>query len=89
MQVFGSIISSIKKGKKVIAVARRAEYKEHVNNHQIEITNIFNDKGYIIGIDDAKLLEEAYKKINTFKPQKYILDNSKMLNIIEEFIENI
>ena len=47
----GSIISSLEKGKKVIAVPRMHEYGEHVNNHQIEIVKDFNDKGYIIGIE--------------------------------------
>ena len=50
----GSIVSSIEKGKKVIAVPRMHEYGEHVNNHQIQIVNDFNDKGYIIGINKLK-----------------------------------
>ena len=33
----GSIISSLKKGKKVIAVPRLHKYGEHVNDHQKEI----------------------------------------------------
>ena len=33
----GSIITSLEKGKKVIAVPRLHEYGEHVNNHQKEI----------------------------------------------------
>ena len=31
----GSIVSSLKKEKKVIAIPRLHEYNEHVNNHQI------------------------------------------------------
>ena len=33
----GSIISGLKKNKKVIAVARLAKYKEHMNDHQKQI----------------------------------------------------
>ena len=40
----GSIISSLKKGKKVIAVPRLHEYQEHVNNHQKEIVETFDKK---------------------------------------------
>ena len=43
----GSIITSLKYGKKVIAVPRKHEYGEHVNNHQEEIVELFSKKGYI------------------------------------------
>ena len=85
----GSIITSLKLGKKVIAIPRLHEYGEHVNNHQIEIVELFNNKGYIIGCMDLEKLEEALKKVKEFEPKKYELDNHKMLNIIDEFIEKI
>ena len=84
----GSIISSLKKGKKVIAVPRLHEYQEHVNNHQKEIIETFNKKGYIIGIQDVNQLEEAIEKSKDFIPEKYQSNNKKMLNIIENFIDN-
>ena len=40
----GSIITSIRKRKKVIAVPRKHEFEEHVNNHQIEIIEMTNLK---------------------------------------------
>lgn len=85
----GSIISSIEKNKKVIAVARLHEYGEHVNNHQKDIVQLFNQKGYIIGINDVKELEKAIEKVNSFTPKRYEHNNEKMLKIIEEFIEKV
>ena len=82
----GSIVSSIEKGKKVIAVPRMHEYGEHVNNHQIQIVNDFNDKGYIIGINKVEELKEAIIKSKTFQPVKYQPNNKRMLKIIEDFI---
>ena len=87
--VVGSIISSIEKRKKVIAVPRMHEYGEHVNNHQKEIVKDFNDKGYIIGIEKVEDLKQAIEKIKDFEPKKYQPNNEKMLKIIEEFIDNI
>ena len=83
----GSIITSLKLDKKVIAVPRKHEYDEHVNNHQEEIVELFNKKGYILGINDVSELEDAIKKIPSFVPVKYQSDNSKMLSIIENFID--
>ena len=85
----GSIISSIEKGKKVIAVPRMHEYGEHVNNHQKEIVKDFNDKGYIIGIEKVEDLKQAIIKSKDFEPKKYQPNNDKMLKIIENFIDNI
>ena len=85
----GSITLSLKKGKKVIAIPRLHEYHEHVNDHQKEIVETFNEKGYIIGIQDVKDLGEALKKVEDFKPQKYQSNNQKMLKIIEDFIDKI
>ena len=85
----GSIISSVEKGKKVIAVPRMHEYGEHVNNHKKEIVKDFNDKGYIIGIEKVEDLKQAIIKSKDFEPKKYQPNNEKMLEIIENFIDNI
>ena len=85
----GSITSSLKKGKKVIAIPRLHEYHEHVNNHQKEIVETFNKKGYIIGIQDVKELEEALNKAKNFEPKKYYSNNKKMLKIIVDFIDKV
>ena len=85
----GSIISSVEKGKKVIAVPRMHEYGEHVNNHQIEIVKDFNNKGYIIGIEKIEDLKQAILEVKKFEPKKYQHNNEKMLKIIEEFIDKI
>lgn len=83
----GSIVSSIKKGKKVIAVPRLKEHSEHVNNHQLDIVESFSNNKYIIGVNDVKELEEAYKKSKSFKPKKYTPNNSKIIKIVEDFID--
>ena len=85
----GSIISSLKMGKKVIAVPRLHQYGEHVNDHQKQIVKTFDEEGYIIGINEVSELEKAIEKNLTFKPKKYEADNKKMLSIIENFIDNL
>ena len=82
----GSIITSIEKGKKVIAVPRLHKYSEHVNNHQKEIVELFNKKGAIIGINGVEELKQAIIKSKNFIPKKYKLGNEKMQKIIEDFI---
>ena len=88
----GSIVSSIKKGKKVIAIPRLHRYHEHVNDHQKQIVESFDKKGYIIGIQRIDELKKAIIRAQEFEPKKYDDKekiNSKILKIIEDFIEKI
>ena len=83
----GSILTGIKRGKIVIAVPRLKKYKEHESDHQIQIINEFNKKGYIIGLKGVKDLESALKKAKVFKPNEFQSNNSIFINKIEDYIE--
>lgn len=84
----GSIIGSIEKGKKVIAVPRLKQYGEHVNDHQLDIIESFDKLGYIIGITDVSQLEEALQRVKWFEPKKYIQNTGNIIKIVENFIDN-
>lgn len=84
----GSILSAIKQGKKVIAVPRLSKYGEHVNDHQIQMVETFNEQGFIKGIMEVSDLENAIKGIDEFEPQKFVSNNKNFLEIIENFIDN-
>ena len=83
----GNIISALEKNKKVIAVPRLSKYGEHINDHQTQIIAKFNDLGYIIGLQDVGELDRAIKEVKKFKPQKFVHDNSKMLNLVSKLID--
>ena len=83
----GSILTGIKRGKIVIAVPRLKKYKEHESDHQIQIINEFNKKGYIIGLKGVEDLESALKKAKVFKPNEFRSNNSIFINKIEDYIE--
>ena len=85
----GSIITSLQKNKKVIAIPRLHQYGEHVNDHQKEIVKKFNETGNIIGIERVEELENAIKMVEKFEPKQYKRNNKKMLEIIENFIDKI
>lgn len=82
----GSIMDGLKHNKKVIAVPRLKNYKEHTNDHQLQIINNFNDAGYIIGINNVNELENAINKVKDFVPKKY---KSNKEHFIKELINII
>lgn len=60
----GSIMKALNSGKKVIAVTRLKKYKEHINDHQIQINEAFSANGYVIMADiELTDLGECFKKI--------------------------
>ena len=83
----GSIMTGLKKGKKVIACARLAKYKEVVNDHQRQIIENFDKAGYIIGVTDLKDLDKALTRAKDFKPKKYISNTKKLVKLVEKMIE--
>ena len=85
----GTIINALEQNKKVIAVPRLSKYKEHVNDHQLEIVSEFDKLGYIIGCPDLDKLDECLEKVKKFKPKKYVSNNSKLIKIIEDYIDNL
>ena len=82
----GSIITGLKYNKKVIAMPRLKKYKEHTNDHQVKIVNIFSNNGYILSISEEENLENVLKRIKGFKPKKYKSNNDNFVKLIEENI---
>ena len=85
----GMILSALRKDKKVIVVPRLAKYQEHENDHQLEIVDSFSKLGYILPCKDLNELSGVLEQVKKFKPKKYVSDNHKMLNLIEDYIDNI
>ena len=83
----GSIITGLKNNKKVIAAARLKKYKEHTNDHQLQIIKNFAKEGYILELDDFDKLDEVLLKAKEFKPKKYESNNDKFVNIIKDYID--
>jgi len=83
----GSIIQSIRLGKKVIAVPRLQKYGEHVNDHQIEIIKAFSNRGYIIGVKNVLELKKSLLDVKDFNPNEFKGNTENMINIISNFID--
>lgn len=83
----GVIVNALKKEKKVIAVPRLAKYGEHVDDHQIQLVDEFKELNFIEPAYETEEIEQALKKINKTKYNKYISNTDKIIESIEKFIE--
>lgn len=83
----GSLIASVKSGKKVIGIPRRKKYGEHVNDHQVELIEQFTSHRYILAVMEMDGLKEALEKIEDFIPENYQSGNAEILHVLEVFLE--
>ena len=82
----GSIVMPLKKDKKVIACARLSKFGEHVDDHQVELVDVFYSEGYILKIDEDTSLNEVLKNIKNFKPKKFVSNTNKFIENLEQEI---
>ena len=83
----GAIIGAVKKGKKVISVPRLAKYGEHVDDHQMQIVEQFNEMNLICGINEISELNGSLIKINNMKFNTYVSNTNNVINSIIDYIE--
>lgn len=83
----GTILTALKKNKKIIVAARLKKYGEHVNDHQLQIVEKFSDEGYVIPLDDFDKLDEAIKKLEDFKPNKFVSNKQNFIDNIKREID--
>ena len=83
----GSVLTPLKKGKKVIVCARLAKYGEHVDDHQKQLTEIFRDEGYVLELTEENTLDDLVKELKSFKPKKYVSNTDNFIDKLKEEID--
>ena len=82
----GSIMLGLKKSKKVIAIARRAIFNEHIDDHQLEILYVFERLGSILRWNGDGDLGEALARANAFVPTTYPFAREKISGAILDYL---
>jgi len=85
----GSITTGIKYNKKIIVYPRLAKYNEHVDDHQLQISNKYNELGLVLLAENKEQLLENVTNIDSFEFKKDVLVPSvnKVVEKVIEFIE--
>jgi len=85
----GSILSSVKKGKKVVAVARLAEFGEHTNDHQLQVIEKMSKDGYIINGNDLDNIAQAVKEAKELVVKEYISNTNNFIGLLRNEIDKL
>lgn len=85
----GALVTALKKGKKVIAVPRLAKYGEHVDDHQLQICEVFSSKNYLSVCYEMDELENYYKNIQDTKFNTFVSNNALFIEDIDNYLSSI
>ena len=86
----GSLVGALKKNKQVIAVPRLEKYKEHADDHQLQVTRVLSEAGYLKEVIEIDYLGKAVLDLQSDPISKLFDEPSNIINIIIDFIdENI
>lgn len=83
----GTVISSIKQGKKVIIFPRMAQYDEHYDDHQLELAELFTKQGYVLQARNKDELKNCILNLDGFTPVPFVSNNANMNKLVIDFIE--
>lgn len=84
----GSIITSLKMGKKVIGVPRLSKFGEHVNDHQVDLIDELSKQELILPVYDIHDLYKTIQDCESFIPKRFISGQEQLINDIKNYILN-
>ncbi len=84
----GSVLLSVRLNKRTIVVPRMKKFKEHTNDHQLEIAKELAGQRKIIPVYDISKLADALQEIKSFKSAKSDRTH-KILDIVNKFLEQL
>lgn len=85
----GSLVTALSKGCHVIATPRLAALGEHYDDHQAEITEAFERRGFIQVANDADELRAALEAARTRPRVVATSDPSEMIQFIDDLLAQI
>lgn len=81
----GTIFDAIGNGRHVLVVPRLKKYKEHINDHQLEVASELEKEGYLIVYKDGEDFDKYISKLQNFIPKKYVREK-KFIDILKKEI---
>ena len=79
----GTVTSALKMGKKIIVFPRMAEYGELIDNHQLDLCRIFEEKHYILVARNKDELRDNIKNIDRYRFEKFSTNSEKFVDFLE------
>lgn len=83
----GTIIAAMNYQKPIIVYPRLKKFKEHVDNHQLEIANAFSKNGQVLVCHEKENLIEVIMQSRTFHFIQYESQRGNMITTIQNYLK--
>lgn len=81
-----TIVTGLLLRKKIIVVPRMKKYGEHVDDHQIQIAEIFSEKNYVVMFEEHEKLEDCIFEAKSTNFSVYRSQRALAIRTIEEYL---
>jgi len=81
----GSILTALNYSKPLVVVPRLEKYREHINDHQLELASAVEGRGIIV-VHDMKDLRQA---IANAKPPKIIDTKGPLVSFLRDYLRGL
>lgn len=85
----GTMVEAVKRGKRVVAVPRLAQYGEHVDDHQLELAGRFDAMNLLCACVDIERLPEAVCDVRTRSFAKFRSNTERFLASLDGCIRTL
>jgi UDP-N-acetylglucosamine transferase subunit ALG13 len=82
----GSIMLGLRKSKKIVSIARLAKYEEHVDDHQLEILDVFSKSGAVLAWSGTGDLLEVIARVGNFVSAGYPFGEERISAAILDYL---
>jgi UDP-N-acetylglucosamine transferase subunit ALG13 len=84
----GSIMLGLRKQKKVISIARLSKFDEHIDDHQLEILDVFTKSGAVLPWKGEGDLPEVLRRATDFVSTGYAFGEEKISRSILDYLDS-
>ncbi len=85
----GSISHALRMGKVPIVVPRRKKYGEHINDHQMQLTQALANQGRVIPLYEIEALSRAISKARQQQTRPFSHQSPRILKLVSSAIEEL
>jgi UDP-N-acetylglucosamine transferase subunit ALG13 len=82
----GSIMLGLRRHKRIISIARLSRFDEHIDDHQLEILNLFSQIGAVLPWKGEGDLAEVLARVQSFVPVGYRFTQERISSTILEYL---
>jgi UDP-N-acetylglucosamine transferase subunit ALG13 len=82
----GSVVPPLRQGKKIIIFPRLVKYREHLDNHQLELAETFTQQGYALCAQNIGELRKCLGNVEDFIPNQFVSNNTRLNELVIDYI---